>query len=394
MRLEMALVSALVVTFACGQAVGDSTDESCPEIAAAKVAVKKAVAAAVKDVFGNDMAKRKAARRTLLTLNGLVLEEMLVQTEGTQVERAELAGELCAAAIRSARQGQLLASLTESERKAVIALSKVSPDAFGELFSEDAEVASDAASDLINESGEAGQAILRWAIRHPHRRVRLEALRTAQFVEEPSRKTRDALFALAEESAGVTRAPDPDKKLDRIEGEIRSELSGATLRALVAMKDDRVLSYLLDKLFSPGSGWGASFRGSVPAKLILEINDTRTVVTLMDHIDEDRPLISHRYGDEPEVIVKVGDVAMHIVLRKTGQEPAEYGFHTSRKWAPIVGYTGFTDDTKRRDARAKLRQWWQEHSEEYEGVEKIPLKAPRTRRVHPRPANAPNATVP
>ncbi|GAG49103.1 unnamed protein product, partial [marine sediment metagenome] len=93
---------------------------------------------------------------------------ILAQTEGTEGKRAELARELFVSATRSARQGQLLASLTKAQKEAVIVLAKVNPDAFNDLFSEDGRIASDGASDLIKESGEAAQAILRWAIRHPH----------------------------------------------------------------------------------------------------------------------------------------------------------------------------------------------------------------------------------
>ncbi len=200
-------------------------------------------------------------------------------------------------------------------------------------------------------------------------------------------------MGLAKELADVTRVSDPDKKPDWIESRIRSESSSAAFRALVAMKDDRMLPYLLDRVVNPDSGGDLSSDHSELARLILKINDTRTIITLMDYINEDRERFSVRYGDGPRVLVKVGDVAMAIVLRQTGQDPAEYGFYKS-KWGPIADSPGFTDETKRRNAQAKLRQWWREHSKEYEGVEKIPLKGRHTRRLHPPKADVPNATDP
>ncbi|GAG12666.1 unnamed protein product, partial [marine sediment metagenome] len=152
--------------------------------------------------------------------------------------------------------------------------------------------------------------------------------------------------------------------------------------------------YLLDRLVNPDSGGALSSHRRELARLIVKINDTRTIITLMDYIDEDRLRISFSYGDGPRVVIKAGDVAMAVVLRQTGQDPAEYGFHTKSKWGPIADFHGFTDETKRRNAQAKLRQWWREHGKEYEGVEKIPLKGRPTRRVLPPQSDVPNATDP
>jgi len=378
--LPRVITLGCVAAWAVGLSAADQTQtQPAPEeVQAARRAVARAVAAVAADLGSDSYRKREAAQKALLDLSEAVLAEVLRQAHVDQPEEAQRVGQLFSSLAVSARQGEMLIAMPAKRRKALLELAKAHPAEFNKLWSQDPATAAAAVTALAVKGGPACESVVCWALRRPHWEVRMAAIQAVGAMDGPSKDINNALWERLEavgargEGAGFF---DEGSGARWAQEMLRGHESKAAMRSLVALKDDRILARLLRTVFVTrgDSPFGPGREGLVG--LIVELNDKRTVATLADRVHENDRVSEIHYGNGKQVSVSTGDLALGIILTQTNQKLADYGFYTGRDRGPSGNEMGFETEAKRTAARAKFRQWWQQHRKEYEGVEKIPLTA-------------------
>ncbi|HUS47657.1 MAG TPA: hypothetical protein VNA25_29720 [Phycisphaerae bacterium] len=375
---RMGSVIVIAGVLACAQAAAQTTqpagDSASPKMQAARKAVAEAVAEVVHDLGSGRLQKREAAQKALTALSESVIAEVFARVDANDLEQVARAKELLATLTASARQAQMMISLTPEQRTKVSTLARSAPESFNSLFSEDREVAGKAAAALVTADAPGSEVVVTWACGQRDPIVRLRAIEAACYLSNPSEQVRLALMSrLAKmkpnERWGYYSTGDPPH--ERVQREMNCREYDALLDVLVGMKEKRILPRLL-RAFLHGS------RSYYPdsdelAGRILRLNDKRAIVTLMDQIGNDASVTSVDFGNGRRIGVKRGDLAMAIIIRQTGQSLKEYGFYTGDDWALRMHEAGFESEDKRAAARKKLRDWWDRNKKNYEGVEKIKL---------------------
>jgi hypothetical protein len=347
-----------------------------PEVELARKAVAEAVAAVAKDLGSDVLAKREAAQKALTLLSESVISEVLAQVKTSDPEQLARTSELMDALVVSARQARLLVKLAPEDRSAVVELAKADPKSFNRAFSDDDTVSAGAMSALADQDKPGSEIMLRRACQHPSARVRIAAMQAAGKLSKPGKKLADLLLQrLAKTNPSRDYGPYPsggDGALQAIQRAETEQEYRALQRALVAMKDERVLAALLKRVQGdPHGGWGYGVDKEL-VELIVTMNDKRTVVSLVELIENNSEVSNITYGNNgPHVTVRRGDVLMSIILRQTGQSLKDYGFFTREEYGD--GEAGFESDDKRTAARKKLREWWDRNKKDYEGVKKVSL---------------------
>ncbi len=379
-RILLACGIAAAGAFALAADAPPATQPAPKEVQAAREAVAAAVAAVAGDLGDESFQKREAAQKALRELSESVLAEVLARTDLDRPEQAQRVARLFSGVAASAHQGEMLIALLPKQRQAVLELARGEPESFNRLFSADPAEAAPAVTALVARGRPGSETVLLWAVRRPHWRVRLAAINAVGGLDGPSRKVNDALWERVEALGGGDGPSLPFVTLDEAraswtEKAIAQQERKAAMEALVSLKDDRVLGYLLKALVGPGSDHGPFGVRDEVLQLILSLDDKRTIVTLADHIGDNRQVTSIHYGGGDKITIKVGDLALGVILNQTQQDPADYGFYNKRDWPVDPGQMGFQTEQKRRAARAKFQKWWAEHRKDYAGVQKIPLDA-------------------
>jgi len=353
-----------------------------PEVKAARKAIVRAVEAIAEDLASDDGGKRDSAQNMLRELNESVMSEVLARVDLGDPAKAAAAADLFKSLAVSARQGAMLVTLPSEHRKAVVTLAKEKPKHFCALFSLNPTEAVRGLRRVTAGDKVGAEPIALWALHHPDWRVRITACKTAAKLARPSKQVKDTMFkrlsTLPIRSRHFHFGDGEDDVLGSYTARrISSDERKAVLEALVGMKDRRILPVLLKTILARGSDFGPGTDSDDVARLILKMDDKRTVPTLMDYIDNDRQITSITYGSREgvKVTIKVGDLAMGLIVQQTGQTLKDYGFYCHDDWGPSSGDRGFTSGAARTAARKKLRAWWKQHENEYAGVEKISLLA-------------------
>jgi len=349
------------------------TAASAPAIDPFTEALTRRVKAIVKDLGHQQSARREAAQKALLELGEEVFNQLVEHIHMDDPEQVARVAEVFAGLGTAARQAELLVRFSPAQRRYVLDLARRFPKPFNQLLSHDDRVAASAISVLGQQNHPGADLVLTWACRQADWEIRQAALDTILRSRRNSMAVRDLLVErMNAMDAGLLASnyyhgqdgPDIRQVIDR--NEYRT-----ILQALVAAKDPRVLSRLLQPLI--GSSQPYQGQPNEALDMILELKDKRTVVTLMDEVDNKTQVTSIGFGDGKQVKVQRGDVAMAIILTQTGQDLVAYGYHRPPNWTPQLTQMGFVSDQKRQEARCKLADWFQKHQKEYEGVEKVPL---------------------
>jgi hypothetical protein len=347
-------------------------------VEAAEKAIGKAVAAIARDLRSEQFRKREDAQRMLTALTEALFDGILDNTQWDDPEqRLRLKQCLRKAAVALGR-ADFYASFPPAQRKMLRKLEEAGPAAFAKLFAQaEADVAK--AVEQLGTGGQAGELILLWALRRPDALVRVTAAKAAAALDKPSKRVLDAVYnrLTALEAQGSPRSfMDSD---DIPLGFARSRGKHDELKQLyktpVAAEEPRVLKHLLAKLVSRNY-MGMFWDQQQLAALIFQLKDPRTVVTLVKYAEADRTLVT--FGDPrgaARTVLKLGDVAMGVVLLQTGQRLKDYGFaQDGGPFMPGGGeIRGFKTDADRTAARKKFKQWWNANKDKYKDVKPIPL---------------------
>ena len=347
-----------------------------PEVELARKAVAAAVAAVAKDLSSDVLAKREAAQKALTLLSESVISEVLAQVKAGDPEQLARTSELMEALVVSARQARLLVKLAPEDRSAIAELAKADPRSFNRAFSDDDTVSAGAMSALADQDKLGSEIMLLRACQHRSARVRIAAMQAAGKLSKPGKKLADLLLQrLARTNPTREYGPYPsggEGALQAIQQAETEQEYRALQRALVAMKDERVLAALLKRIQGDRGGYWSSSDNNELVELIVTMNDKRTVVSLVDLIDDNSEVSNITYGNNgPHVTVRRGDVLLSTILRQTGQSLKDYGFFAREEYGG--GEPGFDTDEKRTAARKKLREWWDKNKKDYEGVKKVSL---------------------
>ena len=356
-----------------------------PEVEAARRAVARAVAAVVKDLGSDEGHKRRAAHAALKQLSESVMSEVVVQADLRDAEQTTRVAKLFESLAASARQGSLMISLSPKERKLVDELAREKPKAFGRLFHARSAARAEAVTRLAASETGGAEHVLCWAFRNGGWRVRLAAAKAAGDLEGTTGKINDALLARLDRQggknagmlamfAGLMGGGDIQGKF--LSRQMASSERSAVLTSLVALKDKRILAFLLRKLLGRSDGFmvfGGMFGGGDDTvSMIVRLNDKRTIPTLMDHLDDQGGGNATING----ITGKPCDRAMAVIVRQTKQSLSSYRLDRGGAGLPIPiakGMVGFAKDSDRKAARKKLRAWWAKHKKQYAGVEKVSL---------------------
>ncbi len=336
-------------------------------------ALTRRVQVIVKDLGHQQSARREAAQKALLAMGEEVFNQLVEHIHLDDPEQVARVAEVFAGLGTSARQAELLVRFSPAQRRYVLDLARRFPKPFNQLLSRDDRVAASAVSVLGQQNHPGAELVLAWACRQVDWEIRQAALDTIVRSRRNSTAIRDLLVERMNAMDAALLGPNyyhgqdgPDVRQVIDRNEYRT-----VLQALVAAKDPRVLSRLLQPLISSGQPYHGQPNEALD--MILELKDKRTVVTLMDEVDNKTQVTSIGFGDGKQVKVQRGDVAMAIILTQTGQDLVAYGFHRPPNWTPQLTQMGFVSDQKRQEAQRKLADWFQKHQKEYEGVEKVPL---------------------
>ena len=354
-----------------------------PEVQAALEALRKAAASFVPDLGANQQKKREQAQAAGAALVDGLFDAMLQNAQWDDPEqRLRLKRGMEAAAV-SVRRGDFYASYPPDKRQVLRKLEAEALESFRRLFDASDRTVANAVKELAAR-GEAGELIVLWSIQHPGLAVRMSGIQAAGAIKGPPKRVLDALF---DRLAALDRSQ--DSRTARFGGDDEDDVPSfmypsrdneietrSLYKTLTATKDERLLPFLLNKLFG-ASRFSFYGRSSDLAGYILALKDDRTIVTLADRITEGRDLGSIRFGDsKTSVTLKLGDLAMGIILLQTGQRLKDYSFYERDEhfgpWGES-GISGFESDAKRRQGQEKFRKWWQANQAKYKDAKPIPL---------------------
>ena len=378
-RTLLAVAAATALTLNAGAqtsatAPAEATSQARPgsaEVQAARKAVAKAVAVLVKDLSSNNSAKREAAQRALANLSESVMAEVVAQSKLTDAEHVARAGELFATLIASARQGQMLLSLPTDQRKLLAAFALAEPKLFNSAFDENAVAAAKAMPQLAESNNPAASILMAWAIRCRPWEVRLAALKAAGEVEKPHPALADALYAQMLKT--MPRLDAAVETMATIRDRIEQEEHYDAVVTLVAMKDGRILPRLLDVLMNNEMLNNADGADVNVVDMIRQLKDKRTIVTLMDIVKDNTEITTLNYDKNKKVTVLKGDIALLVILLQTGQKVTDFGFFVPPDLddSEAIMQLGFEKSAQRKEARKKLRAWWDANKKDYKDVEKV-----------------------
>ncbi len=331
------------------------------------------VRAIVKDLSHQLPARREAAQKALLELGEGVFNQLVEQIQLDDPEQVARVAEVFAGLGTAARQAELLMRAGPAQRRYVLDLARRFPKQFNELLSHDDRVVASAISVLGRQNHPGAELVLTWACRQADWEVRQAALDTILSSRRDSVAVRDLLAERMNAMDAGLLGPNVyhGQGGQDVRQVIERNEYRTVLQALVSAKDPRVLPRLLQPLI--GSAQQYHGQPNEALDMILELKDKRTVVTLMDEVDNKTQITNIGFGDGKQVKVQRGDVAMAIILTQTGQDLVAYGYHRPPNWTPQLTQMGFVSDQKRQEAQRKLADWFQKHQKEYEGVEKVPL---------------------
>jgi hypothetical protein len=105
----------------------------------------------------------------------------------------------------------------------------------------------------------------------------------------------------------------------------------------------------------------ASHRAWLMLDFVAVMGGPEHVKDLAPQLTDESGMGSLRVGDGPTLAPQVGDIALAVSIRLSGQKPSDFGFHKSGFEDPAYrkyfGGYGFIDDAARKAARAKWRTW-------------------------------------
>ena len=375
----MAMSAWVMVTVGIVVAAGDGTPGPQGEGDPVCKAVHRAVVQRAKQLGDGDAARREEAEKALARLATAPLTDLAAAVDPSDPEQLARARRVLDGARAAALREEMLLSLPATMRASARKLAAKRAVEFGELFSRDPEQAARAvkAVGALPDPAAEAEGVLLWALRGPIWQLRRAAMMALLERGDPGKATRDTLLArlhampaaLWKDVSGTvpTEAP-PYSGLRR---RIQCEEYALAMTCAVRWKDARVLGPLLGALLAGGCE-DSLFDGEDCLEHVLRRADRRAVVTLMDLIENPLFRRSAIFPDGTSAQLLTGDVAMLAILKLTGQEPADYGFHTMKaEHRPLQRYSGFASKKHRLAARVKLKQWWQANRNRYAGVEKV-----------------------
>ncbi len=340
----------------------------------------------------------------MITRNHLILALIVCIFAGSAVgkpaeDRTSLAGNVAgdlAKKISDARRELMFLSLSASQQEALTTIAQADPVEFDELFSDNPGAAAGALKSLVTKNKKSAEVLIYWGLKHPHWKVRLASLESAGPLKKPSNALINPLRRQLKhyDPYGPHYIRGPEDVYSQIRSSLAAEIarveSKAALMALVSWGDEEVLPFLLNKLIGRGreTGW---IEGPYElVTLVLKLNDRRAIPTLMNCVDKKASLWETQQSGGPRITVTAGDMAIFLILRQTRQGINGYFFYVPERvefWDLFEDEEeycpGFADQEARQKAIQKVRQWWNDHQKEYEGVETLKLNIPQPGKKQP-----------